>query len=77
MATVEFYHDDMNNQGIITFKISDSELHKASENIGLLARLVLGLSDGSPLMTVQNLLIILEGIEAAKEKERKDAAQQN
>ena len=74
MATVEFYHDDMNNQGVITFKISDSELHKASENIGLLARLV---RDGSPLMTVQNLLIILEGVEVAKEKERKDAAQQN
>ncbi len=77
MATVEFYHDDMNNQGVITFKISDKELQNASEEIGTLARLVLSLSDGSPLNTVQNLIIILEAIEATKEKEKRNAAKQN
>ncbi len=77
MATVEKYHDDVNNQGVITFKISDEELGGAAEEIGPLVRLILGLSDGSPLDTCQNLVIILMGIEAAKEKERKDAASQN
>ncbi len=77
MATVEFYHDDMDNQGVITFKVSDKELENAAGEIGPLVRLILGLSDGSPLDTCQNLTVILMGIEAAKEKERKDAARQN
>ncbi len=77
MATVEFYHDDMNNQGVITFKVSDKELENAAEEIGPLVRLILGLSDGSPLDTCQNLTVILMGIEAAKEKEKKDAIRQN
>lgn len=75
MATVEFYHDHVNNEGVITFRIPDNELQKAELNP--LARFCLTLSDGSPLDSVQNLLIILDGIEAAKETEKRNAVKQN
>ena len=77
MATVEFYHDDLNNQGVITFKIFDTELQAASSEIPPLSRLVLSLSNGSSLETCQNLLVILMAIQSAKETEKRNAARQN
>ena len=77
MAHAEFHHDPIKNEGVLTFHIPDSEVQGA--NIDGLSRLAIKMNsaEGTLSAIALSLLIIIEAIEAAKEKERKDAAQQN
>lgn len=75
MATCEFYHDDAKDEGVITFRIPDKELQSAE--LGLMEHIVLKMSTGGVLELSQNLLIILEGIERAKETKKRNVSKQN
>ncbi len=77
MATAEFHYDHVKEEGVITFRLPDNEVQKAE--ISGLARLAIRMSEDTGTLSAiaLSLLIILEGIEASKDKERKEAARQN
>ncbi len=75
MASIEYHHDLARNEGIITFRIPDREV--ISAEIGPIGLLFLATAQGSVIDHAMKLLVILEGIEAAKEKKKRNAARQN
>ncbi len=77
MATVESRYDKLKEEKIVTFRIPDSEMQNAE--IGFLSKMAIKMNSesNSPSAVALSMLIILEGIEEAQTKKRRNVSKQN